>query len=422
MDKHGLALAFVLAAAVAVLSGCGGSAAGAAFPAAAAGTTESAAGSRTASAALRRTPLDAGAPVPACAGPTPPRTARCYVLVGAPQLTAQIGLPPSGFYGPAQLQSAYGLPSLTKGAGQTVAIVDAYDDPNAEADLSTYRSNFGLSACTTANGCFTKLNQTGQTSPLPSGDQNWGFEISLDTQMVSAICPNCHIVLLEANSSGFGDLETAIDTAVALHIPIVSTSWGTGEYAGETGDDVHFDHPGVAITNSSGDGAYAAGTQYPAASPYVTAVGGTTLVPARNARTWSETVWSNLPSQGSGSGCSLYEPKPAWQLDTGCTNRTIADVSAVADSVAGYDSYTSQPGWYSFYGTSVASPIIASTYALAGNARRVTFGAQPYAHSGALYDIRKGSTGTCSPLYLCTAEMGYDGPTGNGTPHGTGAF
>jgi subtilase family serine protease len=364
-------------------------------------------------------------PHQACLAPAPARVARCYVLVGPPHLTPQtgiFGLGPSGFYGPADLQSAYNLPSTTKGSGQTVAVIDAYDDPNAEADLGVYRSNYGLSACTTANGCFEKLNQNGQTSPLPSGDQNWGFEISLDTQMVSAICPNCKIKLIEANSSGFGDLETAIDTAVGLGIHVVSTSWGTGEYASETSDDVNFNHPGVMITNSSGDGAYAAGTQYPAASPYVTAVGGTTLVPASNARKWSETVWSNLPGQGSGSGCSLYEAKPSWQKDTGCANRTIADVAAVADSVAGYDSYTSQPGFYSFYGTSVASPIVASAYALAGNAKKLTFGSNSYAHPGGLYDIKKGNTGTCSPSYLCTAGTGYDGPTGNGTPRGISAF
>jgi subtilase family serine protease len=357
-----------------------------------------------------------------CAEPTAVRTARCYVHVGPGFPTAQMGLPPSGFYDPAQLQSAYDLPSLTKGTGQTVAVIDAYDDPNAEADLGVYRSNYGLPACTTANSCFEKLNETGQTGPLPAGDQNWGFEISLDIQMVSAICPNCKIRLFEANSSGFGDLETAIDTAAGLGIHIVSTSWGTGEYASETSDDVHFDHPGVMITNSSGDGAYAAGTQYPAASPYVTAVGGTTLVPISGGRMWSETVWSSLPGQGSGSGCSLYEAKPAWQHDGGCTNRTIADVSAVADSVAGYDSYTSQPGWYSFFGTSVSSPIIAATYALAGNAKKLTFGSDSYAHTHSLYDIKKGNTGTCSPTYLCTAGPGYDGPTGNGTPHGIGAF
>jgi subtilase family serine protease len=373
---------------------------------------------------LRSPTLDIRAdslPQPACQAPATPGRARCYVIVGPPRSTLAPNLASSGFYDPAQLQSAYNLPSATAGGSYTVSIVDAYDDPNVEADLGVYRANYGLSPCTTANGCFEKLNQSGEKSPLPVGDQSWGFEISLDTQMVSAICPKCKIRLIEANSSGFGDLMTGIDTAIRLGPHVISTSWGSGEFAGETSYDVHFNHPGFMITNSSGDGAYAAGTQYPAASPYVTAVGGTTLVPAANTRGWSETVWSNLPGQGSGSGCSLYEPKPAWQHDTGCAKRTIADVAAVADSVAGYDSYTSQPGFYSFYGTSVSSPIVAGVYALAENGVPLTWG-KPYAHPSGLYDITKGNTGTCSPTYLCSAVAGYDGPTGNGTPHGITAF
>jgi len=246
----------------------------------------------------------------------------------------------------------------------------------------------------------------------------WGQDISLDTQMVSAICPECKIVLIEANSDSSSDLYASVDEAVKLKAKIISTSWGNGEYNGETSSDVYFDHPGVMITNSSGDGGYAGGTQYPAASPYVTAVGGTALVPANNTRGWTESAWS-----GSGSGCSQYEAKPTWQTDTGCTNRTIADVAAVADSVAGYDSYESGGGgWYSFYGTSVSSPIVASVYALAENPGKLTFGSHSYTETAHLHDMTKGSTGTCSPTYLCTAGPGYDGPTGNGTPHGTGAF
>jgi subtilase family serine protease len=405
--------AIAMAAPVSILAGCAGGSAPVPL---------GADGAAPLAAASMRSGSMSAAPRRVCEEPAAAGTARCYVLVGPPRETLAISPDTAGFYSPSQLQAAYDLPSAKKGVGETVAIVDAYDDPNVEADLGVYRSNYGLSACTTANGCFKKMNQMGEPSPLPTGDQSWGFEMSLDTQMVAAICPNCKIRLIEANSSNLSDLETGVDTAVGLGLHFVSTSWGAGEFASETSDDVNFDHPGVVITNSSGDGAYSGGTQYPASSPYVTAVGGTTLVPASNTRKWFESAWGPSTTQGSGSGCSLYEAKPTWQLDTGCTNRTTADVAAVADSVAGYDSDTSQPGWYSFYGTSVSSPIIASVYALADNAKSTNFGSYPYAHTSSLYDIKKGSTGTCSPAYLCTAEPGYDGPTGNGTPHGIGGF
>jgi subtilase family serine protease len=322
---------------------------------------------------------------------------------------------PSG-YSPAQLQFAYALAasSASAGGGQTVAIVDAYDDPNAEQNLGVYRSQFGMSACTTANGCFRKVNQTGGTR-YPSRNTGWAEEISLDLDMVSAICPKCHILLVEASTASFGNLLTAENYAAA-HAKTVSNSWGASEFSGETSYDGYFDHTGVLITASSGDSGY--GVQYPAASPYVTAVGGTSLSPASNARGWTEGAWS-----GAGSGCSAYEVKPAWQHDSGCQNRTVADVSAVADPNTGvsvYDTYN-QGGWLVFGGTSVASPIIASTYALAGNASGAGFG-YPYAHTSGLFDITSGSNGSCSPAYLCTAGTGYDGPTGLGTPDGISAF
>jgi subtilase family serine protease len=327
-----------------------------------------------------------------------------------------------GYY-PCDLQLAYSLP-VSEGTGQTVAIVDAYDDPNAESDLGEYRSTFGLPACTTANGCFKKVNQSGQQSSYPSADSGWAEEESLDLDMVSAICPNCHIILVEANSNNNGDLYTAEDEAVKLGATEVSNSWAGGEYSGETSDDTHFNHPGVVITFAAGDSGYQEGTQYPAASQYVTAVGGTSLSPAANARGWNETVWSNSTTQGTGSGCSAYEPKPSWQTDSGCTKRMGNDIAAVADpdtGVAVYDTY-SDPGWMVFGGTSVATPIVAAEYALAGNAANVTYGSYPYEHPGYLNDVTSGSNGTCTPAYFCTAEVGYDGPTGMGTPDGTGGL
>lgn len=301
-----------------------------------------------------------------------------------------------------------------------MGIVDAYDDPNAESDLGVYRSQFGLAACTTANGCFRKVNQSGGTR-YPRANGGWAQEISLDLDMVSAICPNCHILLVEASSNSLSNLGTAVNEAAALGATEISNSYGGGEFSSDTSYDTsYYNHPGIAITASSGDNGY--GVEYPAASQYVTAVGGTTLTRASNSRGWSETAWS-----GTGSGCSAYDPKPSWQTDSGCSKRTVADVSAVADPNTGvsvYDSfsYQGQSGWLVFGGTSVASPIIASVYALAGNAATVTYGSYPYSHTSSLNDVTSGSNGSCGGSYLCTAGPGYDGPTGLGTPNGSGGF
>ncbi|AEW93533.1 MULTISPECIES: S53 family peptidase [Streptomycetaceae] len=325
---------------------------------------------------------------------------------------------PSG-YGPAQLQAAYKLPS-GGGAGATVAIVDAYDNPNAEKDLAAYRSQFGLPACTSANGCFKKVGQTGSTTSLPTADAGWAEEESLDVDMVSAIAPGAHIILVEANSSSMGDLGASVNEAVKLGAKYVSNSYGGGESSSDSSyDSSYFNHPGVAITVSSGDSGY--GVEYPAASKYVTAVGGTSLKTASNSRGWSESAWS-----GAGSGCSKYDTKPSWQKDTGCTKRTVADVSAVADpstGVAVYDTYGGDPGWEVFGGTSVSAPIIAAVYADAGTPSAGSTPASfPYAHTSSLFDVTSGSNGSCGGTYLCSGKTGYDGPTGLGTPNGLTAF
>lgn len=343
--------------------------------------------------------------------------AACHALVvtdaqGQPLATTA----PAGF-GPADLQSAYGLSA--SGSGGTVAIVDAYDDPNAEADLGVYRSQYGLPACTTANGCFKKINQSGGTTP-PRANGSWAQEISLDLDMVSAICPNCHILLVEASSASMANLGAAVNTAArTAGVVAISNSYGGPEYSSETSDeDTYFNHPGIAITVSSGDNGY--GVEFPAASRYVTAVGGTHLT--KSGTSWSETVWS-----GAGSGCSAYIAKPSWQTDSGCARRTVADVSAVADpntGVAVYDSYAYRgvSGWLRFGGTSVASPIIGAMYALAGNTGSINYGSFPYSHTASLFDITSGSNGSCGSSYLCTGKVGFDGPTGLGSPRGTGAF
>jgi len=353
----------------------------------------------------------------------------------AKQAGPQIMAGPTGL-GPAQIQSAYKLAGLNA-SGRTVAIVDAFDDPNAASDLNTFRSAYGLPACTTSNGCFKKVNQNGATSPLPSGDYGWAEEESLDLDAVSSACPTCHILLVEANSASTSALSKAENSAAkAAGVVAISNSYGGSEASSETSTDTSYNHPGIAITVSSGDNGY--GVEYPAASRYVTAVGGTTLSQASNTRGWTETAWS-----GAGSGCSAFEPKQSWQTDTGCAKRTVADVSADADPNSGlgvYDTYNNcgssstcdvlieegvaqgLDGWAQVGGTSLSSPLIASVYALAGNTASVTYGSYPYSHTSSLFDVTSGSNGSCGGSYLCTAGTGYDGPTGLGTPNGTGAF
>ena len=366
-------------------------------------------------------------------GPAATGYARCHSIVltsgkaaglRANTATATCSTNPASGYTPCDLISAYALPSSTAGSGQTVAIVDAYDDPNAEADLGVYRSEFGLPSCTTANGCFRKVNQSGGTS-YPRANGGWAQEISLDLDMVSAICPNCKILLVEATSNSLTNLGSSVNEAAALGANAISNSYGGGESSSDTSyDTTYYNHPGIAITASSGDGGY--GVEYPAASQYVTAVGGTSLTRASNTRGWSETAWNK-----AGSGCSAYDPQPSWQssltnITSVCGKRAVADVSADADPNTGvdvYDSYSYQglKGWLVFGGTSVASPIVASVYALAGNGATVTYGSYPYSHTSSLNDVTSGSNGSCGND-LCNATVGWDGPTGLGTPNGTGGF
>jgi hypothetical protein len=328
-------------------------------------------------------------------------------------------------YGAPTIQAAYDLPSSTAGSGETVAVVDAYNDPDATSDLATYRSDWGLPACGT--GCFSVVNENGATSPLPSnaGTNGWDVEESLDVDMVSSVCPLCHIILVEASSASDADLGTAVNSAVSLGADFVSNSYGGTESSSDNGYDTsYYKHSGVAIVASAGDDGY--GVSYPAASPWVTSVGGTSLSTASNSRGYTETVWgSSAGGEGTGSGCSADSAKPTWQTDTGCTKRTDNDTSAVADpntGVAVYDSY-SEGGWLEVGGTSASSPIIAATYALGGTPTAGSYPVQNlYSHTSNFYDVTSGSNGSCSGSYLCTAGTGYDGPTGWGTPDGITAF
>jgi subtilase family serine protease len=318
---------------------------------------------------------------------------------------------PSG-YNPADIQAAYGL-SGANGGGRTVAIVDAYNDPTAAADLGVYRAQFGLPACTIANGCFKQVNQTGGSS-LPKTDAGWATEISLDLDMVSAACPTCHILLVEASSASFANLATAVNTAAATPgVVAISNSYGGSDSSAISA----YDHPGIAITASTGDAGY--GVESPASYPHVVAVGGTSL--HKSGSSWTESAWS-----GAGSGCSTRNANPGWQSGTSCSGKANADVSAVADPQTGvsvYDStrYQGRSGWQVYGGTSASSPIIASVYAIADNFGTYA-GQYTWGHSSGLHDVTSGSNGRCTTTVWCTARTGWDGPTGLGTPNGIASF
>jgi subtilase family serine protease len=335
----------------------------------------------------------------------------------------------SSGYGPAQFLGAYGLTGRAASGHPIIAIVDAYDNPNIAGELATYSSFYGIPqlpdclvpVANSAVPCFQKVDQKGGKT-YPGADPLWGLEISLDVEIAHAICQNCSILLVEATSASYYDMLTAVNEAVSLGGVVISNSWSSSEFADEARyDATYFDHQGVAMLFASGDGGY--GPQYPAASTYVTAVGGTTLRLQKQTGYRSETAWA-----GAGSGCSLFEPKPPWQKDTGCGDRrSIADVSANADPKTGaavYNGtyYTSTPHWFQVGGTSLATPIVAGVYALSGKLPSNTWASSlPYLNPGLLHDIVTGSNGTCG-TYLCNAGVGYDGPTGLGTPNGTAGF
>lgn len=373
--------------------------------------------------------LTANTPAP-CNRPQPRGFARCLAVVrtaASHQIRAQTAGPPSTALGPADIQSAYRLSAT--GGGQTVAIIDAYGDSHAEADLAVFRAHYGLPSCATANGCFLRVNQHGVAGGYPPDDPGWALETSLDLDAVSAACPKCNILLVEASSAGFTDLGQAVNEAVALGARFVSNSYGITEIAAERSFDHYYDHPGVAVTASAGDNGY--GTSWPSASPYVTAVGGTTLTKdSSSPRGWTEAVWGSASGgEGTGSGCSPYEPKPAGQggVNTGCARRAVADVSADADPATGLAVYDTlgENGWLQVGGTSLSAPLVSSVYALGGTPVAGTYPASyPYHDphlSRDVFDITQGANADCGTL-LCQAGKGWDGPTGLGAPDGVLAF
>jgi subtilase family serine protease len=349
--------------------------------------------------------------VPVCA-PVIGMVARCVSHI-VTDSTGKVltGRAPIGGFDPAELRSAYNI-TQTGSSSTIIAIVDAWGYPNAESDMGTYRSQWGLPACTTQNGCFKKLNEHGRPKNYPATNNGWDTEQALDLDMASAMCPSCTIYLIEANNASFTHLGRAVDEAATLGAHVISNSYCGDEVRGDRKMAHYYDHAGVAITAANGDDGY--GLCAPADMPTVIAVGGTHLTTDNNARGWNETVWS-----GTGSGCSNWFKKPTWQTDSGCAMRTVGDTSAVADPDTGVAIY--HGGWGIVGGTSVATPLVGGIFAVNGgtvNAASTIYAAP----ASDLNDVTTGSNGTCSPAYLCNGEVGYDGPTGMGTPNGIGAF
>ena len=368
--------------------------------------------------------LGTSGPVEAAAGAPPARGDHLVCGFAAPgsvacqahvQTDARTALPAatvsytSGLT-PAALTLAYGPFGSN---APLVAVVDAYASPNAAADLAAYRLKFGLGTAP-----FTQVSQTGAAITTVTGNVGWGQEEMLDLEMVAAVCPQCSILYVGAKSASLADLAAAVTKAAALGAKVISNSYGGAEFSGEK-TQTAWNIPGVAVTVASGDNGY--GVMFPASSAGVVAVGGTTLkVDVSGARV-SETAWS-----GAGSGCSAYIAKPTWQKDTACTKRTVADVSAVADPATGvavYDTYgsTTTGSWYVFGGTSVATPIVGAILGRAGvPAAPATTAQALYTATSGRYDVTSGRNGTCTTksktttAYLCTAGVGYDGPTGLG--------
>ena len=407
-------------------------------------------------AAVARAAETAGKTLPAqehqvCPTPTSPGLMACLSVIKPSSISHDALRPDLAnpfAYRPVDLQKAYNLVAAAAGHGKgmTVAIVDGGDDPDAAQNLAAYRKEWGLPAChaATGAGCVVRVNQNGKASPLPIADPtgSWELEESLDLDMVSAICPNCRIMLVEASfdhasipnayDPSIAQFAAAENSAVALGATFISNSWGGPESVADQAYNSAFRHPGVTITVAAGDAGY--GVSYPASTQFVTSVGGTSLTPAPGtSRGWTESAWS-----GTGSGCSAIGAKPAWQAPDnrspdGCLTRTDNDVSAVADPNTGVWIYDTYPylgqalDWQPIGGTSAASPIIAAVYALAGTPKRATYPASylyQKGHSAHLYPVTSGTNGWCETFraYLCHGEPGYDAPTGLGTPDGTAAF
>ena len=337
----------------------------------------------------------------------------CYALVrttgtGQYQIFAGGG----GGLGATDLQDAYAIDTSNQTAA-TIAIVDAYHYPNVESDLATYRSQYGLPACTTANGCLKVVNQNGQTSPLPSTaprNDDWTVEAALDLDMASAACPTCKLLFVEAQDDQGDGLFIAQNGAVSAGANVVSNSWGGPDDGSSPSYETYFNHAGVGIFVATGDSGYNRTPDYPSTSAYVTGVGGTSLQPSSGSRGWSESAW-----RSGGSSCSTTIAKPSFQGNTSCSGRAASDVAAVGDPNTGVTVYNADSGgWIVIGGTSAASPLVAGIYAATGHGGEAPSFA--YGHAGMYWDVTSGSNGSCGAP-LCQAGSGWDGPTGVGTPN-----
>jgi subtilase family serine protease len=424
---------------------------------------------------------------------------------------------PAGGYTPADLATAYGInPASSTGGSQTVAIVDAYNDPHALTELNAFDAHYGLPSETATS--FRKVNQFGNATPLPTNDAGWAGEIALDLQAVRAVCNHCKILLVEGNSASNADLATAVNTAARMHATEISNSYGGPENPNAPSSlAAAYDHPGIVVTASTGDhgwydwdfandapnGESDNAPNTPAAYPTVVAVGGTALQLNSDGSRAQEQVWNengpdddvglmafigwNGDQGASGGGCSFVYQAPSWQAgvagygNTGCgTNRLAGDVAADADPFTGFD-VNIAGSWTTIGGTSLASPLIAGMWALAGGAGGVSYpGRSLYDHfhwtPSSLYDVQiggnafcdgdtaancsavlesettpptgnpnnllngntvytngwaglldcgynyDGTEGTIAANTQCNATTGYDGPSGVGTPNGVNAF
>jgi hypothetical protein len=370
--------------------------------------------------------------VPPCARPRA-RFAQCFFTyqpqasVNRARAAGRTGTAaaPAG-WGARQLEAAYRLP-VSQRSHQTVAVSIAFHTPHLARFLAVYRRQFGLPPCSLASGCFRVVNQRGRSSPLapPGVGTGWDLEATLDVSMISAACPHCRILVVEADDDSTASLARTDVTAARLGAQVISNSYGTRETGFALRSRGDYLRPGHRVVASAGDIGYTA-ANFPADLATVTAVGGTTLTrsPGRP-RGWAERTWNNLQGAG-GSGCSAYVAKPARQHDPHCPGRTIADVAAVGTNVPVFEPVYG--GWLTVSGTSVSAPLIAGIYGLAGNGARIGPG-YLYAHRRGLFDVTVGNNSLsvppakrCGGDYLCTARRGYDAPTGLGTPDGITAF
>jgi hypothetical protein len=356
---------------------------------------------------------------------------RCFTLY-RPQYAVNQALAeghptqPQG-WGPKALERIYRLP-VSRGSHQTVAVSIAFRTPSLARYLKVYREHYRLPPCTTASGCLRIVNQAGRTSPrAPSGlGTGWDLEATLDVSMISAACPHCRILVVEANSDLDTDLGRTDVTAARLGADVISNSYGGRENRQTQTLRRDYLHPGHMVVASSGDSGFDA-ANFPANLGGVTAVGGTQLKRAPGPRGVTERVWDDRNELVAGtSSCSAYVAKPSWQHDRHCPGRTVADASAVAENIPIFNAFYG--GWVTVGGTSVSAPFISGVFGLAGNATSISPG-YLYRHRAGFFDITRGNNvliggvaAVCGGDYLCQAKKGYDAPTGLGTPDGIAGF